>query len=510
MFKPSVQVIATTYEGTRAAIETAVPLAKGRGARLTIVVPRIARYELPDDAPADMTDVAADRYRQLIDALEGNGHVQICLCRSIRDLIDRLISAEATVVVGGPSCRWRMSPEERFANQLSQKGYHVVFAATGPCASGRRIALGAAAALAILLSCAHVVFAQAPDMTIQYGGFVDIAYANDFNHPSNHLFRNRGTTPRVDELDVNMAGAYVRKIASESSRWGIEATGQTGQDSKVFGFSATAPNIAGADWLRHLGPTNASYIAPVGSGLTIQGGIFSSLIGYDSLYAKDNLTYTRPWTGDYTPYLMLGANVAYPVTSRLTLTGFVVNGYWHLANANSVPSSGAQIAYKLTDRVTVKETLLYGPHQPETAPKFWRFFSDSIVERKTDTATMAFEYQLGTEDVATAGDPRALWMAAQAPVRWRVQEPWSLTVRPELAWDRDGRWIGGEQSVKALTATVEYRKACRGAQAIVRGEYRVDDSRGPAGGFFDEVGLTPTQQLFGVAVILTFDGVLSR
>src|SRR2546428_10868149 len=170
MLKPSVQVIGTTSDGTRAAIETGVPLAKGSGAQLTVVVPRIVRYERPADAPSDMADLAADRYRQLIDELDGNGYVQICLCRSIRDLIDRLISAEATVVVGGPSGRWRMSPEERFANQLSRKGYRVVFAATGAGASSRRSALGAAAALAMLLSGAHVVFGQAPDITIQYGG----------------------------------------------------------------------------------------------------------------------------------------------------------------------------------------------------------------------------------------------------------------------------------------------------------------------------------------------------
>src|SRR2546425_13316634 len=87
-----------------------------------------------------------------------------------------------------------------------------------------------------------------------FGAFIDVAYANDSTSPANHLFRSRGTTPRVDEVDLNMAGAYLRKIASESSRWGLELTGQTGQDSKIFGFSATAPNLAGADWLLHLGP----------------------------------------------------------------------------------------------------------------------------------------------------------------------------------------------------------------------------------------------------------------
>jgi hypothetical protein len=343
---------------------------------------------------------------------------------------------------------------------------------------------------------------EPPPIAWQYGAFIDVGRLTSSTSPSNHLFRNRGTTPRLDEWDLNMTGAYVKKAASESSRAGVEVTVQEGRDSETYGFSATAPKIGGADWLLHLGPTNVSYLAPIGNGLTVQGGIFSSFIGYDGLYAKDNLNYTRPWTGDYTPYFMLGVNAAYPVTPRLTAAGFVLNGYWHLAHANDVPSVGGQLAYKATDRVTVKETVLYGPHQTDTAPRYWRFFSDSIVERKAGRLTAAFEYQVGRESVATAGDPVALWMAAQAPVKWVAGGPWAVIVRPEWAWDRDGRWIGAPQSIKALGQ----------AQAIVRAEYRVDDSRGPGGGFFAEPDvlpgvprLTPTQHLFGVGLIFTFD-----
>ena len=351
----------------------------------------------------------------------------------------------------------------------------------------------------------------------QYGAFIDVGRLFSSTSPSNHLFRNRGTTPRVDEWDVNMTGAYLKKSPTESSRVGVELTVQEGKDSELFGFSATAPNIGGANWVLHLGPTNVSYLAPVGKGLTLQGGIFASLIGYDGLYAKDNLTYTRPWTGDYTPYFMRGVNASYPATPRLTVTGFVLNGYWHLAHANDVPSFGGQLAYKATERVTVKETVMYGPHQMDTALRYWRFFSDSIVERKAGPVTAAFEYQIGTEDIASAGDPRALWTAAQAPVKWSVRGPWSIIVRPECAWDRDGRWIGAEQSVKAFTSTLEYRKSVRQAQAIVKLEYRVDDSRGPGGGFFTEPdirpgvpGLTPTQHLFAIGLIVTFDGTVRR
>ena len=346
----------------------------------------------------------------------------------------------------------------------------------------------------------------------QYGGFVDSAYLLDFNYPSNHLFRSRGTTYKVDEPILNMAAAYVQKNTSELSRWGLQLTVQGGQDSRVFGFSATAPNLAGSEWLRHFGPTNVSYLAPVGKGLTLQGGIFSSFIGYDSLYAKDNFNYTRPWGADFTPYLMLGVNAQYPLTKKLTAALFVINGYWHLADANSVPSSGGQVAFKPTEHTTFKQTVLYGPHQSDTSLQFWRFLSDSIAEWKHDPATIAFEYQVSEERVATAGNPRALWMSAQLPAHWSFNKHWSATVRPEVAWDRNGRWTGFAQTVKAFTSTLEYRIPFRQANAIIRLEHRVDDSRGPGGGFFNDgevrpgvARLTATQNLLILGVILTFD-----
>jgi len=346
----------------------------------------------------------------------------------------------------------------------------------------------------------------------KYGGFVDLGYLLDFNHPSNHLFRNRSTTPRVNELDVNMAALYLSKDASADSRWGIELEAQAGEDSKAFGFSATAPNLADANWLRQIGKADVSYLLPIGNGLTVQGGIFSSVIGYDSLYAKDNFNYTRPWGADNTPYLMMGVNVSYPFNKKITATAFVINSYSHLAHPNTVPSWGGQVAYSATERFTLKETTLIGPQQSDTAFEFWRFFSDTTAEWKRNPLTIAFEYQVGTEEVATGGSPRALWMAAQLPVHWAVHGPWSVTLRPEFAWDRDGRWTGFPQTIKAVTSTLEYRHAYRNTNTIVRIEHRYDDSRGKGGGFFYGApvlpgvdGLTPTQQLLLAGVIFTFD-----
>jgi hypothetical protein len=351
-----------------------------------------------------------------------------------------------------------------------------------------------------------------PQPTWQYGAFVDVAHLCDSNHPLNRAFRGRGTTWRVDEWDLNMAGAFVKRKANRESPWGAELLVQEGKDSELFGFSATAPNLAGANVLRHVGLANVSYVAGVGQGLTFQAGIFSSLVGFDSLYAKDNLNYTRPWSADFTPYLMMGINAGYPFTEHVTATFLAINGYWHLANANNVPTEGVQVAYKPAGRSALKQTVLWGPHQSDTSLKFWRFLSDTVFERRSSRTVAAFEYQLSTEVVNAPGAVRAWWMAAQLPMRWIVRKPWAVAVRPEIAWDSDGRWTSSSQTVGAITTTVEYGIPWHAAQAFVRFEHRSDSSHGKDAGFFSgatvdpqHADLKPTQHLWGVALILTFD-----
>ncbi len=320
-----------------------------------------------------------------------------------------------------------------------------------------------------------------------YGGFVDVGYLRDFNDPSNHLFRSRGTAFHVNEWNLNMAGAYLKRKTSEQSRWGTELLVQGGKDEEVFGFSATAPNIAGADVLGHLGLANVSYLAPVGTGLTLQGGIFASFIGYDSLYAKDNMNYTRPWGADFTPYLMTGVNASYAASDRATATAFVVNGYWHLADANNVPSVGGQFAYKASPRVTVKETVLAGPHQANTSLNRWRVLSDTIVERRGDRVTTAFEAQFATERVDASGNPRASWISVQTPMRWAPPGPWSVSVRPGV---RRGTAPAAGREPSSPSSPSRRRSNIAGpivGPAASSGSNTASTIRaGPGGGFFDD------------------------
>jgi hypothetical protein len=346
-----------------------------------------------------------------------------------------------------------------------------------------------------------------------YGGFVDLGYSLDFNFPENHLFRNRSTTPRVNELDLNMAGVYVRKDATDETRWGMELMGHGSQDALNFAFGTNLPKVEGSDALRHFGRANVSYLAPVGNGLTLQAGLFNSFIGYESLYAKDNFNYTRAWIADYSPYVMFGANAQYAFDDKWSGAFFVINEYFHLQNANSLPSYGAQVSYIPNTSWLFKQTVYYGPDQSDTSLEFWRFFSDSIVEWKAhDDLTLTGEYQLGTQQMATPGNPRAFYMGAALPMRWHISGPWSVTLRPEVYWDRNGLMTGSEQFIRAVTTTGEYKFPYQWTNMIARLEHRYDKSTGAEGGFFKGneiapgvIGLTPAQHMVIFALIWTLD-----
>jgi hypothetical protein len=354
---------------------------------------------------------------------------------------------------------------------------------------------------------------EPPATLWHYGAYLDLSYVVNFNFPENHLWRSRSTASRHNELAPNMALAYVRKGISEASRWGMELGLQGGYDSKEFAYTAGERRADAGDTLRHIHLANVSYLAPVGNGLTVTAGLFSSLIGYESLYAKDNANYTRSWIADYSPYMMFGVNAKYPVNERLSVAAFVINGYFHLAHQNDQPSYGAQWSYRMTPRLTATQTIYWGPDQSNTSLEFWRLYGNHIMEWKGDDLTLAASYDVGTETMANQpGHPRTFVMGGNVVARWHIAGPWSVAVRPELFWDRNGRWTGAEQFVKSVTSTVEYKVPYRWTNTIVRLEYRYDESTGAGGGFFRRgeispgvIGLTPAQHVLLLGLMWTFD-----
>ncbi|UCE63671.1 MAG: porin [Nitrospirota bacterium] len=349
----------------------------------------------------------------------------------------------------------------------------------------------------------------------QYGGYLDVGYLPNLSSPDADEWRSKTTSFKLNSPKVNLAMGYFRKeVNPEGSRWGGEFAVQTGVDSEGLVSKTSPDTIGSADTLRHFSRANLSYLFPAGNGLKITGGLMNSYIGYSSFHSKDNVNYTRGYILDNVPYFLFGAEALYPVTDTLTIGGYVVSGFTYLTEPNEVPSFGLQTVWETTPTLTVVQNLYYGPDQRNTDLRHWRFFSDSIVEWKTDTWAVAAAYDIGTEEQAVNPEnPRYMWMSGAIWASRNLPGPWWVGFRPEFYWDPDGVITGAEQLIWAVTGTIAYRIRVLSKNTLTaKLEYRFDRSTGSGGGFFTgqplSTGipqLTPNQQLLILGLMWAFD-----
>jgi putative OmpL-like beta-barrel porin-2 len=345
-----------------------------------------------------------------------------------------------------------------------------------------------------------------------YGGYLDVGYTRDANHPENGLWRSKSTTFKADDPKLNMVMGYVRKYATPKSRWGMEIGLQDGIDTE--GLVPSAPPeanipITHAERYRHISNTNLSYLLPVGEGLGVTAGLFQGYPGYESYHAIDNLNYTRGYITDNVPYYLLGAKAAYSCNETLDLNLFAVTGYNYLANPNDLPSLGLQMVWRKHSEITFTQNIYYGADQKNTDIQFWRFFSDSIFEWKRDPFVLAVAFDVGAEKQAEQIDtPWNHWMAGALWFGYNLGGAWNLALRPEFYWDKDGLITAVEQFIQAYTLTLKYRfSPFKSNKMAANLEYRYDRSTGSEGGFYrgSDNRLVPDQHLLIIALTWSFD-----
>lgn len=354
--------------------------------------------------------------------------------------------------------------------------------------------------------------AEVQEAKVHARALLDLSYALNTNFPENHTFRSKQTTPQTNEVAPNLGLVSLRREATAESRWGADLGFHGGYDTEGL-VPEREKRMTGADVLRHVAQANITYLAPIGEGLAISAGLMKGFINFESFYAANNFNYTRSYLTDYSPNFVLGIGSRYAFTENVDVGFHVINGFQHLAHPNGLPGYGAEVDWRFARRWVIAQNLYYGPDQGDTSIRYWRVFSDTQLQWRGEDWTMVAVFDIGTERIADqASTPRTFWTGAALFARWELQGPWSLAVRPEFFWDRNGRLTGAEQFIWAVTSTAEY-KINRNSQAwILRVEHRFDRSTGADGGFFrngfaadGRPGFVPGQHLLVFSLLWAFD-----
>jgi hypothetical protein len=168
------------------------------------------------------------------------------------------------------------------------------------------------------------VFGFLRDTTINVA--LDGYYAYNFNNPVGRVNLLRAYDVLSNEFSLNQASVVVERPpdAVAGRRWGGRLDLQFGQATDTLqGNPANEPR---PQIYRNIFQAYGTYIIPVGKSITVDFGKWGSSLGIEGNYSKDQINYSRAYWFDFLPFYHMGVRVSAPISDRLTLNYWVVNG----------------------------------------------------------------------------------------------------------------------------------------------------------------------------------------
>jgi hypothetical protein len=344
-----------------------------------------------------------------------------------------------------------------------------------------------------------------------------------FSYIENSYVVNLGTAGRGDVNNLrfydhdegytfNAAEFSVKKDPSERYRLGYGAVITAGLDSQknhslgIFrGATDQGPffrNTAKYD----LPEAYASFLVPLGEGLTIKGGKWATLIGYEVYESPKNLNFSRSFLYTLgTPYTHTGLLLTYPFAKWFSMTAGFTMGWDNSDNNNGHLRPTGSFAFTPTDTLSATVNYHVGPEQNRNQMHGHindRWIVDTtILYTGIEHLTLAVNFDFAGEErdpalvaLGTRKDTNSRWGGVAGYAGW----DWTKALRTVLRLE----YFSDPQSVRAsetvapghnldlweVTATVEY-KIWRGL--VGRLEYRHDQANRPAFSMQNN-GTTPT------------------
>src|SRR5204863_9180987 len=144
---------------------------------------------------------------------------------------------------------------------------------------------------------------------------------------------------------------------SSNSRTGYHIALGFGQ--AINAVNGSDPGGLGFD--QYLKEAYFSYLAPVGKGLQVDVGKFVTPHGAEVIETKDNWNYSRGLLFSYAiPYYHMGMRAAYSPSDKLTVTGFLVNGWNNVVDSNHAKTVGVSVTGKPNANVSVIANYMTG------------------------------------------------------------------------------------------------------------------------------------------------------
>ena len=306
-------------------------------------------------------------------------------------------------------------------------------------------------------------------------GFVDTYYSYNFNTPKTPCATVGGVAifnclhnfdVAHNSFSLNLAELALEKKPTPDSRGGYRIDLDYGSAAAIVaGFEPGGVGI-----YQNIQQAYLSYLAPAGKG-TVQFdfGKFVTWNGNEVIETKDNWNYSRSLLFALAiPYYHQGIRAAYSPNDKVTVTGFLVNGWNNSVDNNGGKSVGLAVNAKPNSKVNVIANYTGGP-ELNNDNSDWRHLFDLVATyTATPMLSVAANYDIGKE-LGAKWQGIAVYLKAQ-PNSWFAVIP-----RYEYFNDKDG-WALIGQNVQEFTLTAEFKHK---DGVMMRVEYRGDFANTP-------------------------------
>ncbi len=337
---------------------------------------------------------------------------------------------------------------------------------------------------------------------ITWSGFVDAYYSKNFNSPATETNQLRNFDINENQFALSLAELVIQKQASPVGfRMDLDF-GPTNDIVQGIAPYGTTPNST----LNILQQAYLTAVLPVGSGLTVDVGKFVTHMGNEVIESKDNWNYSRSFLFAYAiPYYHTGIRLTYPVSSALSGTLDILNGWNSTIDNNHSQTLGLTLNYTVSPSTSIVFNGIDGFEQPYLAPYGKKDVADFIItETVNDNLSLCLNADYGQERVANFLN---IWKGIDLYERYSLNPKSAVALREEVYSDPFGYTTGvfaPKTTLSEVTITYEYHVF---DPLMVRCELRDDMSN--VAGAFNTASASPSfsaksQPTFLIGVVATF------
>ena len=294
---------------------------------------------------------------------------------------------------------------------------------------------------------------------IEISGFVDAYYMYNFNKVDPQL---RTFDVQHNAFSLSLAEVAFQKSVSGDNKAGFRVDLDFGKTADLVA-SFEPEGSDGKEIYKHIQQAYVSFLpAPK---LQLDFGKFVTPIGAEVIESKDNWNYARSVLFGYAiPFYHTGLRATYNANDKVSLAGFVLNG-WNNSSAiyQGQPCLAAAATLKPDAKLTWVVNFMYGPEHPDNSVKR-SLFDTTATLTATPKLSLMTNFTYGKE-----GDVK--WWGIAAYAKYQALANWAVVGRYEYLDDTKGGFMTLGQKGQTLTITSDHKLT---GDLIARFEYYLD------------------------------------